>query len=71
MFAMIVVYGISAILTATDVLASDPQHIQYRARTDAKISVLTNAPWFRFPYPGFYCVFVTLKLLHVTRRHSI
>ncbi|XP_040857875.1 solute carrier family 23 member 1-like [Ochotona curzoniae] len=40
------------LLTATDSLPSAPTAYGYLARTDTKGSVLTEAPWFRFPYPG-------------------
>ena len=50
--AMIVSWGICAILTTTDVLASDPKAWGYTARTDVRADVLQKASWFRFPYPG-------------------
>ncbi|XP_078527466.1 solute carrier family 23 member 1-like isoform X2 [Lissotriton helveticus] len=40
------------ILTVTNALPSNPQSYGYLARTDAKGNVLSEAPWFRFPYPG-------------------
>ena len=49
---MIVSWGICAILTATDVLPSDPKAWGYSARTDVRATVLEKARWFRFPYPG-------------------
>ncbi|XP_010614481.1 solute carrier family 23 member 1 isoform X1 [Fukomys damarensis] len=39
-------------LTVTDTLPSDPTAHGYLARTDSRGSVLSQAPWFRFPYPG-------------------
>ncbi|KAL3863439.1 hypothetical protein ACJMK2_005195 [Sinanodonta woodiana] len=39
------------ILTVADVFPSDPNHINYMARTDARNNVLKNAPWFRWPIP--------------------
>lgn len=39
-------------LTVTNILPSDPTAYGYLARTDARGSVLSRAPWFRFPYPG-------------------
>ncbi|KAL3863438.1 hypothetical protein ACJMK2_005194 [Sinanodonta woodiana] len=39
------------ILTVADVFPSDPNHINYMARTDARNNVLKNAPWFRWPVP--------------------
>ncbi|XP_061270776.1 solute carrier family 23 member 1-like isoform X2 [Bos javanicus] len=40
------------VLTVTDALPSAPTAYGYLARTDTKGSVLSQAPWFRFPYPG-------------------
>lgn len=40
-----------AILTMTDTFAAENP-----ARTDIKLSVLTNSPWVRVPYPGL-CLF--------------
>lgn len=42
-----IMWGICAILTATNVFADG-----HPARTDARIRVLQDAPWFRVPYPG-------------------
>lgn len=40
------------VLTVTDALPSAPTAYGYLARTDTKGSVLSQAPWFCFPYPG-------------------
>ncbi|XP_078527666.1 solute carrier family 23 member 2-like isoform X2 [Lissotriton helveticus] len=40
------------ILTVTNVLPSDPKSYGYLARTDVKGKAVSEAPWFRFPYPG-------------------
>ncbi|KAG8438698.1 hypothetical protein GDO86_005041 [Hymenochirus boettgeri] len=40
------------ILTATNVLPSKAETYGYFARTDVKGVVMSDAPWFRFPYPG-------------------
>ncbi|XP_053318289.1 solute carrier family 23 member 1-like isoform X2 [Spea bombifrons] len=40
------------ILTFTNALPSKPDSYGYFARTDVKGDVLSQAPWFRFPYPG-------------------
>lgn len=46
LLALILVWGVTAILTVSDVLPKgDP------ARTDFKIKILHQAPWFRIPYP--------------------
>ena len=39
-------------LTVTDALPSAPTAYGYLARTDTRGNVLSQAPWFRFPYPG-------------------
>ncbi|XP_019630437.1 PREDICTED: solute carrier family 23 member 1-like [Branchiostoma belcheri] len=50
--AIICAWILSAILTAAGAYTSDPNNRQYLARTDARTSVLKEAPWFYFPYPG-------------------
>ncbi|XP_031456236.1 solute carrier family 23 member 1-like [Phasianus colchicus] len=40
------------ILTVTDVLPTDPTAYGHLARTDTRGDVLSQAPWFRLPYPG-------------------
>lgn len=40
------------ILTVYDVLPSNPKDYGYMARTDLKGDVISQAPWFTFPYPG-------------------
>ncbi|OXA62597.1 solute carrier family 23 member 2 [Folsomia candida] len=46
LLALILVWGVTAILTVSDALPKgDP------ARTDYKIKILDQAPWFRVPYP--------------------
>ncbi|XP_041531546.1 solute carrier family 23 member 1-like [Microtus oregoni] len=40
------------VLTVTNTLPKSPMAYGYMARTDTKGSVLSQAPWFRFPYPG-------------------
>ncbi|KAF6023309.1 SLC23A2 [Bugula neritina] len=52
MLAMLTAYIVSIIFTYTNVFPDDKGHIYYKARTDGKISVITNANWFRVPYPG-------------------
>lgn len=43
---------ICAIVTVAGGFTDDQSNAQYRARTDARIYVLNEAKWFRFPYPG-------------------
>ncbi|XP_067936878.1 solute carrier family 23 member 2-like [Watersipora subatra] len=52
MLTIVVAYIICIILTYTNVFPDDKQHPFYRARTDFRLSVLSNAKWFRVPYPG-------------------
>jgi solute carrier family 23 (nucleobase transporter), member 1 len=40
-------WGICLILTLTNYLPKN-----HPARTDFKYSIIEEAPWFRFPYPG-------------------
>ena len=60
--AIISSWVICAIITAAGGFPSDPDNPNYLARTDRELSVLKEAKWFRFPYPGeaesFMCVTV-------------
>ncbi|KAL0162483.1 hypothetical protein M9458_041879 [Cirrhinus mrigala] len=49
--AIMVVWLVCYILTLTDVLPNDPNQYGYKARTDSRGDIMTQAPWFRFPYP--------------------
>lgn len=49
---MVFAWIICAIVTAAGGFTDNKNSAQYRARTDARIFVLTEAKWFRFPYPG-------------------
>ncbi|XP_010291316.1 PREDICTED: solute carrier family 23 member 1-like [Phaethon lepturus] len=40
------------VLTVADVLPADPTAYGHLARTDTRGDVLSQAPWFRLPYPG-------------------
>ncbi|KAL4221299.1 hypothetical protein ACF0H5_019562 [Mactra antiquata] len=51
LLAVLIVFLICLALTATDVFPNDPTKHGYLARTDTKLYVLSEAPWFRFPYP--------------------
>ncbi|XP_066284496.1 solute carrier family 23 member 1-like [Branchiostoma lanceolatum] len=48
---MCVSWGFCGILTAANVFPTDPNDPQHSARTD-NTAVLSQAAWFRFPYPG-------------------
>ncbi|XP_076824586.1 solute carrier family 23 member 2-like [Clavelina lepadiformis] len=50
--ALISGWMLSLIFTETGVFPDNPDHPSYRARTDIRSNVLTNSPWFYFPYPG-------------------
>ncbi|XP_060067626.1 solute carrier family 23 member 1-like [Ylistrum balloti] len=52
LLAMVVAWGICAILTAAEVFPSESSGWGYKSRTDTKMSVIADAKWFRFPYPG-------------------
>ncbi|ELW68800.1 Solute carrier family 23 member 2 [Tupaia chinensis] len=52
LLALCISWLICFILTVTNALPSAPTAYGYLARTDTKGSVLNQAPWFRFPYPG-------------------
>ena len=45
--AIAISWALCAILTETDVLSKDS-----KARTDTRSSVVSDSPWFWFPYPG-------------------
>ena len=53
--AIAVSWMICAIITVAGGFPTDPSNPQYKARTDARIGVLKDAKWFRFPYPGKAC----------------
>lgn len=56
--AIVVMWALDAILTIYDYFPKgDP------ARTDVKLQVIYNAPWFRIPYPGRIFHEETLKLI--------
>ncbi|KAG8523354.1 Solute carrier family 23 member 2, partial [Galemys pyrenaicus] len=52
LLALCISWLLCFVLTVTDTLPSDPTDYGYLARTDTKGDVLSQAPWFRFPYPG-------------------
>ena len=53
--SMVLVWLVCFILTVAGAFPSDPDSIGFGARTDTKHQVLSQASWFRFPYPGeFY-----------------
>lgn len=44
-------WGLCLLLTSIDYLP-----VGHPARTDVKIAIIQDAPWFRFPYPGECCM---------------
>ncbi|XP_058390763.1 solute carrier family 23 member 1-like [Diceros bicornis minor] len=52
LLALCISWLICFVLTVTKALPTDPTAYGYGARTDTKANVLSQAPWFRFPYPG-------------------
>ncbi|XP_076824585.1 solute carrier family 23 member 2-like isoform X2 [Clavelina lepadiformis] len=52
LFALACGWILSLIFTVTNVFPNDKNHPYYRARTDVRSNVISNAPWFYFPYPG-------------------
>ncbi|KAJ8321043.1 hypothetical protein KUTeg_002630, partial [Tegillarca granosa] len=52
LFATIIGWIVSFILTEVGVLSDDPKSKEFLARTDSKTWVLKESPWFYFPYPG-------------------
>lgn len=58
LMAIVLAWILSAILTETNVFPTSPDAMNYPARTDRRISVLKDAKWFRFPYPGNLFVYM-------------
>ncbi|KAL9967255.1 hypothetical protein ACROYT_G025440 [Oculina patagonica] len=52
LLGIVVSWIICAIITAAGGFTDNKDSPQYSARTDARIFVLNEAKWFRFPYPG-------------------
>ena len=53
-------------MTAAGAFPTDKTNIQYKARTDARTSVITNAEWFYLPHPGM----ITLHNFYKTDFHD-
>ena len=52
LLALCISWLLCFVLTVTNTFPSAPTAYGYLARTDTKGHVLSQAPWFRFPYPG-------------------
>ncbi|XP_033106575.1 solute carrier family 23 member 1-like [Anneissia japonica] len=51
LFGIIFGWIVSFILTVAGGLPDDPERYGYAARTDVRLNVLSESPWFRIPYP--------------------
>ncbi|XP_033756215.1 solute carrier family 23 member 2-like [Pecten maximus] len=45
-------WSVAAILTITNYLSADKDSVQFFARTDTRLHVISSAPWLYVPYPG-------------------
>ncbi|KAK7093749.1 solute carrier family 23 member 1-like [Littorina saxatilis] len=52
LIAVVVGWLVSWLLTELDVLSAEPGNKQFYARTDTRLDIITQAPWFAVPYPG-------------------
>lgn len=52
LISIIIGWGVTAILTYFNVISDDKDSKQFYARTDTRNSIITEAPWIAFPYPG-------------------
>ncbi|ESO98413.1 hypothetical protein LOTGIDRAFT_114480 [Lottia gigantea] len=52
LLSIIILWIVAAILTITDTLSTDPESLEYKARTDSKLNIVSMTPWFSIPYPG-------------------
>ncbi|XP_021377787.1 solute carrier family 23 member 2-like [Mizuhopecten yessoensis] len=52
LMGMLVGWSVSAVMTYTGALTDDPSQSEFFARTDARAGIVTNASWFRMPYPN-------------------
>ncbi|KAK3095572.1 hypothetical protein FSP39_016215 [Pinctada imbricata] len=54
LLAMAFGWGVAGIMTAVGALTDDRKSEEYYARTDFRLKVVSDTPWFVFPYPGMY-----------------
>ena len=54
LFACLLGWAVSAILTVAGALSDDPKSDQFYARTDSRLYVVEQTKWFVLPYPGKY-----------------
>lgn len=50
-FCVAIVWALSHVLTVADVFPSNSTVTGYKARTDSKLQIMTDSPWFSFPLP--------------------
>lgn len=71
--AIVIMWLICLVLTKAEVFSNDPTALTYKARTDIKLDLLHERPWFSFPYPGDLsseqspCKSITMMLSMVSR----
>ena len=49
---MLISYILCVVFTYTNVFPNDPENSLYLVRTDIRTKVISDAKWFRMPYPG-------------------
>lgn len=57
--AVAIVWLFSFVLTVTDVFPSNSTVTGYKARTDSKLEIMTESPWFTLPLPRTSCHFLS------------
>ena len=54
LISVLVNWLLCGILTKFGVFTNDPTDQEYKSRTDVRMNVITDSPWFNLPYPGMY-----------------
>lgn len=57
--AVAIVWLFSFVLTVTDVFPNNSTVTGYKARTDSKLEIMTESPWFTLPLPCMSCQFLS------------
>lgn len=52
LISMLVNWGLCGILTMAGVFTDNKNDVGYNSRTDARIKIVSDNPWFIYPYPG-------------------
>ena len=63
LISIVINWLICGILTYFDVITDDCNDIGFRARTDARLDVIRDNPWFNIPYPGKHGIIQKALLL--------